>query len=272
LSGADNVLLRVDSVTKEFARRQSRLLFGKPSSSAHRAVNDVSLTLSRGEILGLAGSSGSGKTTLARCIIGLETPTSGSIWLDDKDVLASRGRAKRELRRRMQMVFQDPYASLNPSMTVGVALREVGHVHHRPGADDGDRFAGELLERVGLLSSVANRKPRALSGGQRQRVAIARALAAGPELLIADEAVSALDVSVQAQLLNLFLDLRDELGVAILFVSHQLAVLAEVADRVAVMQNGQIVESGRTSSLFAAPQHEYTRALLAAHPSTERMT
>jgi ABC-type glutathione transport system ATPase component len=169
----------------------------------------------------------------------------------------------------MQMIFQDPYASLNPSMTVEAALLEVGRVHRRPGVSDGDAFVADLLDQVQLPAGVARRKPRTLSGGQRQRVAIARALAAGPELLIADEAVSALDVSVQAQLLNLFLDLRDRLGVAILFISHQLAVLAEVADRVAVMQQGEIVEEEEARMLFAAPKHAYTRALLAAHPSTD---
>jgi ABC-type glutathione transport system ATPase component len=166
----------------------------------------------------------------------------------------------------MQMVFQDPYASLNPRMTVDTALLEVGRVHHRPGAENGEQFVREALERVHLGPGIARRRPRELSGGQRQRVAIARALAAGPEVLIADEPVSALDVSVQAQLLNLFSDLRDELGVAILFVAHQLAVIAEVADRVAVMNLGRLVEVGETAAVFGNPQHDYTKALLAAHP------
>ena len=152
------------------------------------------------------------------------------------------------------MVFQDPYASLNPRMSVGAALLEAGRVHKRPGSEDGDAFVSALLERVHLSPSTATRRPRELSGGQRQRVAIARALAVGPEVLIADEAVSALDVSVQTQLLNLFLDLRDELGVAMIFVAHQLAVLAEVADRVAIMHEGRIVETGPTETVFSAPQ------------------
>jgi ABC-type glutathione transport system ATPase component len=164
------------------------------------------------------------------------------------------------------MVFQDPYASLNPRMTVKTALHEAGRVHKRPGSENADQFVRAALERVHLSPSLAERRPRELSGGQRQRIAIARALAVGPEVLIADEAVSALDVSVQAQLLNLFLDLRDELGVAILFVAHQLAVLAEVADRVAVMNRGRIVEIGETASVFHNPQDEYTQALLSAHP------
>jgi ABC-type glutathione transport system ATPase component len=183
-----------------------------------------------------------------------------------QDMLAASGGQLRELRRRMQMVFQDPYASLNPRMSVGQALLEAGRVHRRPGSEDGDAFVARALERVQLSARFADRKPRELSGGQRQRVAVARALAVDPEVLIADEAVSALDVSVQAQLLKLFVDLRDELGVAILFVAHQLAVIAEVADRVAVMYEGRIVEIGETATVFGAPEHEYTKALLAAHP------
>jgi ABC-type glutathione transport system ATPase component len=166
----------------------------------------------------------------------------------------------------MQMVFQDPYSSLNPRMTVGAALHEAGRVHHRPGSENGEQFVREALERVHLSAGIAKRRPRELSGGQRQRVAVARALAVGPEVLIADEAVSALDVSVQAQLLNLFLDLRDELGVAILFVAHQLAVIAEVADRVAIMNRGRLIEIGEAGNVFANPQDAYTKALLAAHP------
>jgi peptide/nickel transport system ATP-binding protein len=166
----------------------------------------------------------------------------------------------------MQMVFQDPYSSLNPRMTVEAALHEAGRVHARPGSENREQFVREALERVHLTPSVAKRRPRELSGGQRQRVAVARALVVGPEVLIADEAVSALDVSVQAHLLNLFLDLRDELGVTILFVAHQLAVLAEVADRVAIMNRGRIVEIGDSASVFSNPQDEYTKSLLAAHP------
>jgi ABC-type glutathione transport system ATPase component len=260
-------LLVVGHVVKAFGLRQTLTeRVGRKEPVAHRAVDDVSLTLRRGEILGLAGGSGSGKTTLARCIIRLVEPDSGSVVLDGADVLAARGKDLRELRRRMQMIFQDPYASLNPRMTVGTAILEAGRVHRRPGSDDGDAFVRQALERVHLSAKMAERHPRELSGGQRQRVAVARALAVDPEVLIADEAVSALDVSVQAQLLNLFLDLRDELGVAILFVAHQLAVLAEVADRVAIMHQGRLAETGETASVFGDPQDDYTKALLAAHP------
>lgn len=261
------VLLEVEGLTKEFGlRRRLGERLTRTRAQAHRAVDDVSFDLRQGEILGLAGGSGSGKTTLARSLIRLVEPDAGRIVLDGIDVRAARGGQLRELRRRMQMVFQDPYASLNPRMSVGAALLEAGRVHKRPSSENGDQFVRTALERVHLSATMASRRPRELSGGQRQRVAVARALAVDPEVLIADEAVSALDVSVQAQLLTMFLDLRDELGVTILFVAHQLAVIAELADRVAVMQTGRIVEVGDTASVFHNPQHEYTQALLAAHP------
>jgi ABC-type glutathione transport system ATPase component len=272
----DAPILQVENVVKTFGLRATRVKRGprgrpvaaeKPN--VHVAVDDVSFELRRGEVLGLAGGSGSGKTTLARCLIRLIEPDSGSIRLDGVDVRTAKGGDLRELRRRMQMIFQDPYASLNPSMTVGAAIHEAGRVHSRPGSEVEATFVGELLDRVQLSRTLAERKPRELSGGQRQRVAVARALATGPDVLIADEAVSALDVSVQVQLLNLFLDLREETGVAILFVAHQLAVIASVADRVAVMSNGRIVETGPTVSVFKDPQHDYTKALLAAHPEPD---
>jgi ABC-type glutathione transport system ATPase component len=264
-------LLLVQGMSKQFGlRRTLAERVTRAQAEPVRAVDDVSFALRRGEILGIAGESGSGKTTLARCVIRLVEPDEGTVELGGVDVRAARGRQLRELRRRMQMVFQDPYASLNPRMTVGTALHEAGRVHRRPGSENREPFVREALERVHLSAALAKRRPRELSGGQRQRVAVARALAVGPEVLIADEAVSALDVSVQAQLLNLFLDLRDELGLAVLFVAHQLAVLAEVADRVAIMNRGRVVETGDTAAVFGDPQHEYTRALLAAHPHPPR--
>lgn len=267
MTDVPGVALAVESLTKEFRLRGSAKK--SENSGVHRAVDDVSLTLRKGEILGLAGGSGSGKTTLARCIIRLVEPDSGHVRLGDLDVLHAHGKQLRALRRRIQMVFQDPYASLNPRLTVGSTLVEVGRVHRRLGTTNADTFVGDLLHQVHLAGSTATRRPHELSGGQRQRVAIARALAAGPDVLIADEAVSALDVSVQAQLLNLFLDLRDEIGLSIIFVAHQLAVLAAVADRIAVMHKGRIVETGETAAVFQNPQHEYTRALIDAHPHAD---
>jgi ABC-type glutathione transport system ATPase component len=260
-------LLEVESLIKEFGvRRGLAERIARTEVAPLRAVDDVSFSLDRGEILGIAGGSGSGKTTLARCLIRLIEPDGGAVVVDGIDIRAHKGAELRELRRRMQMVFQDPYASLNPRMTVAAALHEAGKVHDRPGSDEEAAFVSRLLELVQLTDRIASRKPGELSGGQRQRVSIARALAVDPEVIIADEAVSALDVSVQAQLLNLFLDLREELGVAILFISHQLAVIAEVADRIAVMRKGRIVETGSTQEVFAHPKDEYTQALLRAHP------
>jgi ABC-type glutathione transport system ATPase component len=260
-------LLEVDSLVKEFgARRGFAEIVARKKIDPNRAVDDVSFTLDRGEILGIAGGSGSGKTTMARCLIRLIEPDGGAIEVDGVNIRDHKGAELRELRRRMQMVFQDPYTSLNPRLTVRAALHEAGKVHNRPGSEDEDAFVSRLLGLVQLTDRIASRKPSELSGGQRQRVSIARALAVDPEMIIADEAVSALDVSVQAQLLNLFLDLREELGVAVLFISHQLAVIAEVADRIAVMQHGRIVETGPTQEVFAHPKDEYTQALLRAHP------
>jgi ABC-type glutathione transport system ATPase component len=266
----DQCLLEVRGLTKAFdLRRSAGERLRRTEAESQRAVDNVSFDLRRGEILGLAGGSGSGKTTLARCLIRLSEPDAGEVRLDGEDVLAASRRELRGMRRRMQMVFQDPYASLNPRMTVGTALHEAGRVHKRPGSEDEAAFVSRLLSLVQLSDRFAVRKPRELSGGQRQRVAVARALAVDPELIIADEAVSALDVSVQAQLLNLFLDLRDELDVAILFIAHQLAVIAEVADRIAVMYRGQIVEAGVTSEVYENPSHPYTKALLSAHPQPD---
>lgn len=263
-------IVAVEGLVKRFHLRRS-LLDGlrRVPPKSHVAVDDVSFSLYRGEILGLAGQSGSGKSTVARCLTRLVTPDSGAISLAGEDVRTVSGASLREVRRRMQMIYQDPYTSLNPRMTVGAAIIEAGRVHRQAGSDDPQRFVSRLLEQVGLPSGTALRRPRELSGGQRQRVAIARSLAVGPDVLIADEAVSALDVSVQAQLLNLFVDLRDQLGLSILFISHQLAVLAEVCDRVAIMNRGRIVEIGAATDVFSSPRDAYTRELLAAHPDPD---
>ncbi|MGB8195857.1 MAG: ATP-binding cassette domain-containing protein [Acidimicrobiales bacterium] len=268
MTSTTQVSLAVDSLTKEFRLRGQR--HGGAGGPEHvRAVDAASFELGRGEILGLAGGSGSGKTTLARCIVRLTEPDSGSVLLGDDDLLRLRGKELRAIRRRIQMVFQDPYSSLNPRLSVRDTLLEVGHVLGDVHKVDETGFVNTLLDQVQLPRGSAARRPRELSGGQRQRVAIARALAAGPEVLIADESVSALDVSVQAQLLAVFRDLRDEIGVSILFVTHQLAVLAEIADRVAVMWQGRIVEMGQTRDILNDPQHEYTRRLIDAHPHSD---
>ncbi len=231
------------------------------------AVRGIDLTIGNGETLALVGESGSGKTTAGRAIIRLVAAASGSVTFDGIDVLASSRDELRRLRERIQIVFQDPYSSLNPRIAIGAAIEEV-LVVHRIGTNAAERRARvvALLADVGLGAEHARRYPHELSGGQRQRVGIARALAVGPELLILDEPVSALDVSVQAQIVNLLDDLQGEHGLAYLFIAHDLAVVHHIADRVAVMYLGEIVEEGRVDELFADPRHPYTRALLASIP------
>jgi oligopeptide/dipeptide ABC transporter ATP-binding protein len=217
------------------------------------------------------GESGSGKTTVARCIVRLVEPDAGLIRFRDIDIRAARGAGLRHTRRHIQVVFQDPYSSLNPRLSVGDAIEEAARVHGLlPRGDGGAARITALLDLVGLPATTARRHPRELSGGQRQRVAIARALAVEPSIVIADEAVSALDVSVQAQILNLFERLIDELGLSVIFISHQLAVIAHLAQRVAVMYLGRVVEEGPTAEVFARPRHPYTAALLSAHPTLDR--
>jgi ABC-type oligopeptide transport system ATPase subunit len=234
---------------------------------AARAVDDVSFTVGSGEALGLVGESGSGKSTTARCVAGLIRPDSGAVLLDGQDVVRARGRDIRALRARMQMVFQNPYSSLNPRMTVEHLVSE-GLVVQRmePSAAARRDRVVELLELVGLSAEHLGRHPRSFSGGQRQRIAIARALAVSPELLICDEPVSSLDVSMQAQVLNLFRDLRERLNLSLLFIAHDLAVVRYVCDRVAVMSQGQVVELGDRNQVYQRPRHPYTRSLLAAAP------
>jgi ABC-type glutathione transport system ATPase component len=266
----DPPLLVVNGLQKEFKlRRSAKDWASRAEAERVVAVDDLSFTLRRGETLGIAGESGSGKTTVVRCLIRLIEPDGGEIAFSGLDVRAASGAKLRDVRRRMQMVFQDPYASLNPRMRVGDALVEAGRVHHRPGSEDAKAFQAGLLELVNLPAGVGRKRPRELSGGQRQRVAIARALAVGPELLIADEALSALDVSVQAQLLNLFQDLKAELGLTMIFVAHQLSVIAQTAERVAIMHRGRVVEQGLVKDVFRDPKDPYTRTLLAAHPQPD---
>ncbi|MGH9246915.1 MAG: ABC transporter ATP-binding protein [Acidimicrobiales bacterium] len=231
------------------------------------AVAGVSLTVNRGETLGIVGESGCGKSTLARLLVRLEAPDSGRIRLDGLDITTMRGRALLPIRRRIQMVFQDPYASLNPRLTVGRALEEVLEVHRlRSDRSQRRQRIEELLQMVGLPAAYATRYPHELSGGQRQRVGIARALAVEPEIIVLDEPVSALDVSVQSGIMNLLTRLRDELDVAFVFISHDLAMVRHISDRIAVMYLGRVVELGPWEPVSDRPLHPYTLALQHAVP------
>ena len=231
-----------------------------------RAVDDVSFSIGRGRTLGLVGESGCGKSTLGRAVLRLHEPTAGEVVLDGRPVTGLKARELRERRREMQIVFQDPYASLNPRRTVLQTLREPLDLHAIGTRNDRRRRVEELLEIVGLRTQVASRYPHEFSGGQRQRIGIARALALDPKLIVADEAVSALDVSVQAQVLNLISDLQRRLGISFLFISHDLAVIQHVSHDVAVMYLGKLVETGSADSVYAEPKHPYTRALFSAVP------
>jgi peptide/nickel transport system ATP-binding protein/oligopeptide transport system ATP-binding protein len=259
-------LLEARGIVKEF--RSGRSWFRREAGPV-RAVDGVDLRLDRGETLALVGESGSGKSTLARCLLRLVEPTSGELRFDGRDLLALPPAAMRAERRRFQMVFQDPQSSLNPRMRIGPMLAEPVRAHRlRPPAALSARV-DQLLVQVGLPPEAARQYPHEFSGGQRQRIGIARALATEPDLLVADEPVSALDVSVRAQIVNLLVALQQRHGLALLFITHDLAVVEHLADRIAVMYRGRIVEEAPVQPLFAAPRHPYTRALLAAVPRPE---
>jgi peptide/nickel transport system ATP-binding protein len=261
-SPADQPLLVVENLAKSFWLREG--LFGKRE---FKAVKDVSFTLGRGKTLGVVGESGSGKTTVGLTLLRLHRATGGRALFDGRDLLGMSDREYQPYKRRIQIIFQNPYASLNPRFTVGQILLEPMRIH-RIGANDGERIgmAHYLLKRVGLPEQAYHRYPHEFSGGQRQRIAIARCLTMKPEILVCDESVSALDVSVQAQVLNLLQDLQDEYGMSYIFISHDLSVVKYISDQVMVMHHGSVVEMADSDDLYRDPRHPYTRSLLAAIP------
>ncbi len=265
-------MLDIQQVSKRFVKglnlgeRIANLLGGDASATTVRAVTDVSLPVAKGEVVGLVGESGCGKSTLGRMVAGIYAPSDGQVLFDGAPVARQQGRRTVKLTTRVQMVHQDPYSSLNPRMRVGDTVGEGPVSHGIVLAGEAAEYVSDLLERVGLEAGYRQRFPHQFSGGQRQRVAIARALAMKPELLVLDEPVASLDVSIQAQVLNLFMDLRRELHLTAIFISHDLGVVRHVSDRVAIMYLGRLVELAPTPELYAAPAHPYTQALFDSVP------
>jgi ABC-type oligopeptide transport system ATPase subunit len=257
-------ILEVRDLTKHFGNAGS--LFRRRSAAGVRAVDGVSFTVDRGKTLGLVGESGSGKSTTGYCVLRLIEPTSGTIRFQGEDITAARGEPLRRLRRDMQVIFQDPLASLNPYMSVEEIVAEPLLVHGIGTAAERAASVRRLLDLVGLPAAAAGRRPHEFSGGQCQRIGIARALALEPQLIVCDEAVSALDISIQAQILNLLKDIQRDTGVSYLFIAHDLAVVRTISDSIAVMQKGKVVESGPAAQIYDSPAHAYTRQLLAAAP------
>jgi oligopeptide/dipeptide ABC transporter ATP-binding protein len=263
---SDAPLIEVSGISKHFP--VGRSLFGRPRAVV-RAVDGVSLAIRPGETLGLVGESGCGKSTLGRLILRLIEPTAGDVRFEGRSLLTLRARDLRQVRRAMQIVFQDPYGSLNPRMRVSAIVGEGLAIHRIGTREERRERVRSLLELVGLPGDAARRFPHEFSGGQRQRIGIARALAVEPRFIVADEAVSALDVSIQAQILNLLQDLKQRLGLTLLFISHDLRVVEHLSDRVAIMYLGKIVEIGTRDQVYGDPHHPYTRALLAAVPTPD---
>lgn len=257
------IILEAKNIKKHFPIRKGLLL---RQVGSVKAVDDVSLYVQKGETLGLVGESGCGKSTLGRTLIRLYEPTAGTIHFEGQNFLSLKGESLRKKRKNMQMIFQDPYASLDPRMTVGQIIRQPMDIHNVGTQDERTQRVLELIELVGLRKSHVNRYPHEFSGGQRQRISIARAIALNPELIICDEPVSALDVSIQAQILNLLKDLQEKLGLTYIFISHDLSVIEHTCDRIAVMYLGKIVEIANRDDLFKNPQHPYTQALISAIP------
>ena len=260
---SDTPLLRVRGLTKHFPVRGG--IFLRTTGHVH-AVDDVSFDLDVGETIGLVGESGCGKSTVGKALLRLHEPTAGEVLFEGRDITTMGRSALRELRRDIQIILQDPFESLNARHTVGKILEEPFVIHRLGTPRERRRWAGELLERVGLGPGAASRFPHEFSGGQRQRIGIARAIALRPKLIVCDEAVSALDVSIQSQIINLLLDLQREMHLALIFIAHDLAVVKHVSDRIAVMYLGEVVETATARDIYASPRHPYTQALISAIP------